>query len=510
MTIDRGELWVVEPPAPPEEFSDALAYFIYSGLDLAFGPGDTLPAEPPDSLEGITTILVWIEDLGRIKGKLRGFRDFDADAEDPLNYDRDSYIQVADPTKVERRRAWWVQMYLHENNRTWLAVYGSKALGFPNRLESPLILEGSLTLRSPRFRARMLARDDQWIHDRMMDGIRASNRTDWGDIPYNLGKALLDDYDVTGDRRSLDRVVALYSTMQANVPRNWTTHTVAPVSQMVRLAALTGDDTYAAQAGAALDVLLRSPSFKEGPAAGWSHAAQAFSQATYEYLTADRGDMGSYGEQMACAYFSAMAASRAVGREDEIADRVATAVKALRDHLRDPETGLYWHGLAARREGHRGFMGHGTGWSAYGLAQILEVFPRDHAAFDDLVRIFNELCEAAIRVQDPEDGCFHSILNWPDTLMNIHYTAWLGYAFLKGARKGFLPGKFVGHGKRAWEGIKIRCWNGAVISAAAGNPVARQMQYYMTRNNELRFDGFRNGYGSQAIFCLLEVMRLSE
>jgi len=508
MTIDRGELWIVEPPEPPAEFSDALAYLIYSGLDLAFGPGDTLPTEPPGSLDGITTILVWIEDLDRIKGKLRGFRDFDPGAEDPLSYDRDSYIQIQNPDQVEKQRSWWVQMYLHEDNRTWLAVYGAKALGFFNRLESPLILEGSLTLQSPRFRERMLARDDWWIHDRMMDGVRVSTREDWGDIPYNLGKAMLDDYEVTGDQRSLDRVVELYTKMLTTAPRDWSQRTSVPISQMVRLSAVTGDETFAANAEEVLEMLLSSPGFTEGPAAGWSHAVQSFSRATYDYMTSKQGDMGSYGEQMACIYLPAMYAGRATGREKEVAGRVATAVKAMRNNLRDPETGLYWHGLAARREGHEGFMGHGVGWCSFGLAQILEIFPLDHPEYKDLVGIFNELCEAAITVQDERDGCFHSILNWPHTLMNIHYTAWLGYAFLKGARKGFLPEKFVDHGRRAWEGIKIRCWNGAVISAAAGNPVARQLTYYMVRNNELRFDGFRNGYGSQAIFCLLEVMRL--
>ena len=145
--IKPAELWIVRPPEPPETWTTMMGYLIYHGVDFVFGDGDTLPSEPPDDLEGIQCILVWIEDLDRIKGNLRGFRDFNPDADDPLNYERESYI--SQQKNREKQRAWWAQLYLHENNRTWLVVYGHECMGFLTRLESPMILGCGLTLKSP-------------------------------------------------------------------------------------------------------------------------------------------------------------------------------------------------------------------------------------------------------------------------------------------------------------------------------------------------------------------------
>ena len=154
-------------------------------------------------------------------------------------------------------------------------------------------------------------------------------------------------------------------------------------------------------------------------------------------------------------------------------------------------------------------MGHGTGWSLFGLAQILDVFPKEHPEYNDLVEVFRELCIAAANVQD-EDGSFHAILNMPSTLFCIHYVCWLGYAFLHGVRMGYLDESFRERGLKAWNALKARTFRGGVITSAAGTGVSRRLEYYLQRFGVLRKDTFLKGGGSQPLFLVNEVMRLKK
>ena len=527
--IEPAELWIVAPPSIPAELRMAVAYLVYAGVDIAFGPNDTLAEEPPESLDGVRVILVTYDDVERVRQKLRGFRGFRTEGTtffDPdtsiycmgqvlkggFGHSRSSRSPDAAGQNLshdEKFRRGFVMTFLHDNGKTWLAVYGREALTLPNRLESPLLLTGDLTLQSPSFRSRMLARPDEQIRRQMMETVRRSDRTDWGDIPYNLGKALLDDYEATGDRASLDHAIHFTDVMLAETPASWYGHFIMPMVTIARLHAITGDERYRRLAHEAMADVTTWPEFR-APARGWCHATMAMSPETRAFLTADAGDMGSYGELMATAYLPVMATAKLMDNEREIADLVARCVREQRRNLRDPETGLYWHGIPSRHAGHEGFLGHGLGWSAFGLSQILDFFPDDDPERDGLLEIHREQADAAARVQHPEGG-FHTILNWPWTHINVHYTAWLGYVFLHGARKGWLDPSYRDRGLAAWHALKMRSFWGNVACAAGGNPVSRRLPYYVEHNCRVHVETFAGrGNAAQSLFTLLEVLRLAK
>ena len=142
-----------------------------------------------------------------------------------------------------------------------------------------------------------------------------------------------------------------------------------------------------------------------------------------------------------------------------------------------------------------------------GLVQLLDYFPTDHSGYGEVLSIFRELCEDAATFQG-EDGSFHSILNYHWTPYCVHYTSWLGHAFLRGARKGYLDEVFVEKGLKAWEATKMRSFQGRVIGLAAGTPVSRRMGYYLYRYGVMRLEKCLPG-NAQPLFLLNEVMRLS-
>ncbi len=506
--IEPAELWIIQPPNPPATFTKAVAYLVDAGVDIAFGPGDTLPSEPPPSLDGIKGILALFSDLPRIQNQLRGFRGFEPERDPPYDTTRPIFCMASlskssKSTDLDIYRKYFIQSYLHQNDRTWLSVYGTDAL-FNRRLECPLLLTGDLTLKSPQMTRRLLARPDQDLRDEWINNVLVQERTDWGDIPFNIGKALLDDYEVTGDQRCLDRTIDLYSRMIDPLPESLGPPACTPASILVRLYELTGEKRFIEPIPKILDQTLADLLFKKG-AKGWCHATQAFSAETLAYLKEQVGDMGSYGEAMSTAYYPALAMACVVDRQNEIATLIAECVREQRKNLRDEKTGLYWHGIPGRQEKLDGFIGHGSGWTALGLVHILDYFPTDHVDYDEVLSIFREVCEDAAKFQG-KDGTFHSILNYHWTPYCVHYASWLGHAFLRGARKGYLNEIFVEKGLKAWKATKKRSFQGRVIGLAAGTPVSRRMDYYLYRYGVMLLHKCLPG-NAQPLFLLNEVMR---
>ena len=507
--IEPAELWIIQPPDPPATFSNAVAYLVDAGVDIAFGPGDTLPTGPPPSLDGIKGILALFDDLPRIQDQLRGFRGFEPDQDPPYDTTRPICFIGAlhGSTDPDIYRKHFIQSYLHQNDRTWLSVYGTDAL-FNRRLECPLLLTGDLTLKSPKLTQRLLARPDRDLRDEWINDVLVHERTKWSDISFNIGKALLDDYEITGDQRCLERAIALYSRMIDPLPPSLGPPACMPAAILARLYEVTGDKRFAEPIRRILDETLEDMLFKKG-GQGWCHATQAFSAETLAYLKEQVGDMGSYGEAMCTTYYPTLAMASVVGRQDEIATLIAECVREQRKHLRDEKTGLYWHGIPGRQENLDGFIGHGSGWTAMGLVHLLDYFPTDHSDYDEVLSIFRELCQDAAKFQG-EDGSFHSILNYHWTPYCVHYVSWLGCAFLRGARKGYLDEVFVEKGLKAWEATKMRSFQGRVIGLAAGTPVSRRMEYYQYRYGVMRLDKCIPGpLNAQPLFLLNEVMRLS-
>jgi len=502
--IAAGELWIVAPPQMPQQLRAAVGYLVHAGVDLAFGPGDVLPTQPPETLDGIKMILAVYDDIERIQKKLKGFRGFHLEA--PDFYSRSDGPRSGPDT--ERGSNSFVMTFLHDNERTWLAVYGAAALGSHKLLESPLLLTGDLTLASPRMRERMLARSDGKIRESFMETVRSSHRTEWSDISFNMGKAMLDDYEATGDRASLDGAIQFTDRVLARQPRSLREHHLGPLVTVARLHDITGDAKYRDIVRLALKDVTDWPPFRISRA-GYCHAYRAMSPETRAVVSAREGEMGSYGELMVRTYLPVMASAKLANRESEMADLIARCIIEQRKNLRDPGTGLYWHGIPSRREGQQGFMGHGHGWSTFGLSQILDFFPPHHPERARILDIHREQVEDVARFQD-DDGSFHTMINWPWTHVNLHYTAWLGYAFLHGARMGWLNGSYRERGLAAWHALKSRTFWGNVAAAVGGNPVSRQVTFYLEHNCQLhdeRFSG--SGRAAQAVFTLHEVLRLT-
>jgi rhamnogalacturonyl hydrolase YesR len=473
-SFPSAECWIVEPPDPPDGFHDLVGYLLNAGVDIAFCENDALPDDLPPAYDGIRIIVTCVEDLPRLRTRLRGFIGLDPDGSD---------LEGMAPHGT---------MYLHENTRTWLAAYTEKGRFEIKRIENPLIVAPDLTVNSPAMRARMLARPDRDVHRMLLDGLLASNRHEWSDVSFGTLWAMIGAFEATGDERYREGASRFADTQLAQWEVTGRTQGDPGQSALafLRLSEITGDTRYRDEAIAAIPTMPDKPRYRptldavddleQRVGAGLLLQAHSFVHpATRAYLEARASDGGTYSEQVGLEFAGVLAAANAGGWGAEAAAVIARCLAAHRQNCRDPKTGLYYHGMLGKREHHTGFQGHGMLWSCFGLQNTLEQWLPEYPGYDEVLAMYRDACDAAAAVQNPETGAFHHILDMPQSPFGRIYTPALAYVFLRGARLGMLRPEFRKRGIRAWEAIKCHVFQGGSVGGDAGTPQMKRFEAYL-------------------------------
>lgn len=134
-------------------------------------------------------------------------------------------------------------------------------------------------------------------------------------------------------------------------------------------------------------------------------------------------------------------------------------------HMRDSETGLYYHAYDSSREMFwcdkvtglsQNFWLRALGW--YSMA-LLDTMDKDNhkeqAELHQMKEAFQSLIDAMLKYQDPS-GMWYQVVNLGGMDKNYLETsgsAIFSYAILKGVRLGYLPESYAEYGKKAFEGI---------------------------------------------------------
>ena len=146
---------------------------------------------------------------------------------------------------------------------------------------------------------------------------------------------------------------------------------------------------------------------------------------------------------------------------------ILSQIEKVHEHMRDPETGLYYHGYDASRTAFwadpetgrsKNFWLRSIGWFAVAMADLCEILP-EGAEKERLCAIFRELMEAADRWSDPETGLYWQVVDQGGREGNYLETSgssMLAYAMLKGARLGVLGKEYTAKGQKTFRGIVDR------------------------------------------------------
>lgn len=150
----------------------------------------------------------------------------------------------------------------------------------------------------------------------------------------------------------------------------------------------------------------------------------------------------------------------------EALDHAALQFLLAARYLRDPATGLYYHGWDEAKEQlwadpqtgrSQEFWGRAMGWYAMALVDVLEDFPEAHPDRGALLDLLEDYAEAVANVQDPVSGVWWQVLdkpNWEGNYLESSVSSMFTYALLKGVRLGLLDrDAYLPRAERAYHGL---------------------------------------------------------
>ena len=139
-------------------------------------------------------------------------------------------------------------------------------------------------------------------------------------------------------------------------------------------------------------------------------------------------------------------------------------VRTVREKMRDPATGLYYHGYDASRKAFwadpetglsRSFWLRAIGWFSVALADLCELLPEEGGR-QEIAGILRELMESIVRYADPATGLYWQVADQAEregNYLESSGSSMIAFAMLKGARLGVLEERFRTQGRKTFEGL---------------------------------------------------------
>jgi len=161
-----------------------------------------------------------------------------------------------------------------------------------------------------------------------------------------------------------------------------------------------------------------------------------------------------------------MAQYAAVFHEPALLDEAADQIVLAEKHLRDPTTGLLYHGWDESRAQRwanprtgtsASFWGRGMGWYSMAVVDVLEQMPREHPKRRAVLGVLRRLAAAITSVQSKTTGVWWQVLDAPERPKNYpesSASAMFVYTLAKGVRNGWLDrSRFASAAVRGYQGV---------------------------------------------------------
>eukprot|EP01093_Parvamoeba_rugata_P002701 TRINITY_DN1335_c0_g2_i7.p1 TRINITY_DN1335_c0_g2~~TRINITY_DN1335_c0_g2_i7.p1 ORF type:complete len:223 (+),score=57.19 TRINITY_DN1335_c0_g2_i7:475-1143(+) len=153
-------------------------------------------------------------------------------------------------------------------------------------------------------------------------------------------------------------------------------------------------------------------------------------------------------------------------QQQETFAEVVNEFKLTREALRDPKTGLYYHGWdeskqqtwANKQTGVSAeFWGRGMGWLAMAVVDVLDYIPaKNTEQRDTLLAMVKELATDIAKVQDTDTGTWWQVLDKPTSLGNYQEstaTAMFAYFYAKALNNGYIDADYQDTALAAYQGL---------------------------------------------------------
>lgn len=288
-----------------------------------------------------------------------------------------------------------------------------------------------------------------------LEMIRSGKCNKWNYIDGCMITGILELYEITGEARFLDFADRFMSgfvqedgLIRTYDPEEYSLDNVNPAKNLFPLYDLTGKEKYRKALELVRSQLSTMPRTPEGNF--WHkliYPNQVWLDGIYMALPFYMEYEKRFDAQKDC---------------QEICQQIAR----VEARMRDPKTGLYYHGYDASRKMYwadpdtgcsPNFWLRAEGWFILGLVDVLEIM-KDlpmQAESVHLQHMLLDLAKALSKYQDPS-GLWYQLIALPELAGNYletSGTALISAALLKAVRLGFLPESFRAIGEKAFYGI---------------------------------------------------------
>lgn len=301
--------------------------------------------------------------------------------------------------------------------------------------------------------------DDAWSV-RMAESVMARNPTLMERWHYEVGlmmKAFEDLYERTGDTRyadyvkhNLDQFIRPDGSIATYEMDDYNLDQIASGKALFGLYDRTGDERYRRAADTLRLQLEEHPRTTEG---GFWHKRIYPSQLWLDGVYMAGPFLARYG----------------VEYDDPVAvDEITHEILLVARYMRDPKTGLYYHGWDESRDQawadpvtglSKSFWGRAMGWYGMALVDVLDYLPSDHSERGAIIRLLQDFAGAVANVQDPVSGLWYQVLDQPqrpENYLEASASNMFIYTFAKGVRMGYLEPHYLDLARRAHAGVLDR------------------------------------------------------
>ena len=288
-----------------------------------------------------------------------------------------------------------------------------------------------------------------------VEKLRGSGKASWNYIDGCMIISLLELSEVTGNREFFDfaeqfvsRQIAEDGTIAGYEPLKYRLDDVNEGRVLFTLYERTGQEKYRLAADRLRDQLLHQPR-------------------TFEYSFWHKDiypdQVWLDGIYMAQVFAALYALRFGNGSTEDVIRQIRT----VRTHMRDPKTGLYYHGYDASRKVFwadpetglsKNFWLRAIGWFSAALADLSEILPEGEGR-EEIRGILAELMTAVSQFADPECGMYWQVVDQPGREGNYLETsgsAMIAYSMMKAARLGVLGAEYADLGRKTFGGIMDR------------------------------------------------------
>ncbi|MBZ9630068.1 glycoside hydrolase family 88 protein [Salegentibacter sp. LM13S] len=126
--------------------------------------------------------------------------------------------------------------------------------------------------------------------------------------------------------------------------------------------------------------------------------------------------------------------------ETKYFDDAVKQVKQFSERMFNEEKGLYIHGWVQEMEVHPEFhWARANGWAVMTLVELLEVLPKDHPGYQDVLIQLQAHVEGLAKYQHGT-GFWHQLIDRNDTYLETSATAIYAYSMARAINRGYIDG----------------------------------------------------------------------